>query len=66
VRDDGRIEKRSGFQRVFGQEIGADQQSSLLGDFGIGQQRPAHLFKAFQKELADLLVSLGEFTRDLV
>ena len=31
VRNDRRIEKRGGFQRVFGQEIGTDQEASLLG-----------------------------------
>ena len=33
MRHDGRIEQRRGFQRVFGQEIGADQESSLFGYF---------------------------------
>ena len=31
VRNDRRIEQGGGFQGVFGQEIGADQQSSLFG-----------------------------------
>jgi hypothetical protein len=38
----------------------------LLGDFLIRQQQLADLFKAFQKEFADLLVSLGEFSGDFV
>ena len=33
VRNDGGIEQRGGFQRVFGQEIGADQEPSLFGQF---------------------------------
>ncbi len=66
VRDDGGIEQRSGFQRVFGQEIGADQQSPLLGDFPIHPQQLADLLKSFQKEFADLFVALGEFSGDFV
>jgi hypothetical protein len=66
VRDDGGIEKRSGFQRVFGKEIGADQQSPLFGEFLIRQKHPADLFKAFQKEFVDLVVSLREFGGDFV
>ena len=42
-------------------EIGADQQLSLFGNFLIGQQEVADLFEAFQKGFVDLLVSLGEF-----
>ena len=64
VRDDGGIEQRSGFQGVFGQEIGADQQPPLFGEFLIGRQHLADLFKAFQKELADVLVALGELGGD--
>ena len=36
VRNDRRIEQRRGFQRVFGQEIGADQQPPLFGEFLTG------------------------------
>ena len=66
VRNDGRIEQRGGFQRVFGQEIGADQQLPLFGDFLIGRQQLADLFEAFQEELANLLVPLGEFGGDFI
>ena len=66
VRNDGRIEQGSGFQGVFGQEIGADQQPSLFGEFLIRRQRLADLFEAFQKEFADLLVPLGELSGDFV
>jgi hypothetical protein len=66
VRNDGWIEQGSGFQGVFGQEIGADQQSSLFGHILIRQQRLADLFEAFQKKIADLLVSLGEFSGDVL
>jgi hypothetical protein len=61
VRDDGRIEQGSGFQGEFANEIGADQQLSLFGNFPIGQQEVADLFESFQKGFVDLLVSLGEF-----
>ena len=66
VRDDGGIEQGRRFQGVFGQEIGADQQLSLFGEFLIGQQEVADLFESFQKEFADLLVALGEFGGDFV
>src|SRR5664279_4683994 len=66
VRNDGWIEQGSGFQGVLGQEIGADQESSLFGHFRIRQQRLADLFKAFEEGLADLLVPLGEFSGDFV
>jgi hypothetical protein len=61
VRNDGWIEQSSGFQGVFGQEIGADQESSLFGQSLIRQHQVADLFEAFQEEIANLLVSLGEF-----
>ncbi len=66
VRHDGRIEQGGGFQRVFGQEIGADQQPSLFGHFLIRRQRLADLFEAFQEDVADLLVPLGELGGDSV
>ena len=66
MRHDGGIEQRSGFQRVFGQEIGADQQSSLFGYVLIRRQRLADLFEALQEELADVLVALGELSGDFV
>ena len=66
VRNDGWIEQGSGFQGVFGQKIGADQQSPLFGQVLILRQPLADLFEAFQKELADLLVPLGEVGADLV
>ena len=33
VRNDGGIEQRRRFQRVFSQEVGADQQAPLFGKF---------------------------------
>ena len=66
VRDDGGIEQRSGFQRVFGQEIGADQQPSLFGEFLTERQHLADLFEAFQKKLADVLMPLGELGGDFI
>ena len=60
VRNDGGIEQRRGFQGVFGQEIGADQQPSWFGDLSSGGSMSADLFKAFQKELADILMPRGE------
>ena len=51
VRNDGRIEQRSGFQRIFGQEIGADQQPSLFGQFLIRQQQLATCSKRSRKSL---------------
>src|SRR6266571_7508189 len=59
VRHDRGIEQGSGFQRVFGQEIGTDQQPPLFGQSLIRQQQLANLFEAFQKQFADLPVSLG-------
>ncbi len=64
VRDDGGVEQRRGFQGVFSQEIGADQQPPRFGEFLTRGQHLADLFKAFQKELADLLVPLGELGGD--
>jgi hypothetical protein len=64
VRHDGGIEQRGGFQRVLGQEKGADQQPPLFGNIAIGRQQVVDLFKAFQKDCADLLVPLGEFGGD--
>src|ERR1035437_8325035 len=61
VWNDGWIEQSSGFQGVFGQEIGADLESSLFGQSLIRQHQVADLFEAFQEEIANLLVSLGEF-----
>ena len=58
VRNDRWIEQGSGFQGVFGEEIGADQEPSRFGQFRVRCQRLAHLFEAFQKELADVLVPL--------
>jgi hypothetical protein len=66
VRNDGWIEQGSGFQGVFGQEIGADQESSLFGHFLIRQYQLADLFEAFQEEIANVLVPLGEFGGDFV
>src|ERR1035437_9207268 len=66
VRNDGWIEQSSGFQGVFGQEIGADQESSLFGQSLIRQHQVADLFEAFQEEIANLLVSLGEFREDFL
>ncbi len=51
MRDDGRIEQRGGFQRVFGQKIGADQQLSLFGEVVTGRHQLADLFKAFQERV---------------
>jgi hypothetical protein len=65
VRNDGGIEQRGGFQRVFGQEIGADQEPPLFGEFH-PPPSVADLFKAFQKERADVLVPLGEFGGDFL
>src|ERR1700736_256728 len=66
VRNDGWIEQGSGFQGVFGQEIGSDQLAPLFGQVLIRQQPLPDLFEAFQKEFADLLVSLGEVSADFV
>ena len=65
VRNDGGIEQGRRFQRVFGQEIGSDQQPSCFGHFRIGRQRLADLFEALQEEIANLLVALGELSADL-
>ena len=46
VRDDGRIEQRGRFQRVFGQEIGAYQQAPLFGEVLARRQHIPHLLKA--------------------
>jgi hypothetical protein len=51
VRNDGRIEQRGGFERVFGEEIRADQQPSLFGDF-MPRRQIADLFKALEESLA--------------
>src|SRR5258708_17543747 len=56
MRHDGGIEQRSGFQRVFGEEIGPDQQLSLFGEGRIRQYHRADLFEPFSKELPDLLM----------
>jgi hypothetical protein len=61
VRDDGGIEQGCRFQGEFANEIGADQQLSLFGNFLIGQQEVSDLFESFQKGFVDLLVPLGEF-----
>jgi len=66
VRNDGWIEQGSGFQRVFGEEIGPDQESPLFGHFLMLQHQVANLFETFQKELANVLVSLREFSGDFV
>ena len=63
VRHDGGIEQRGRFQGVFGQEIGADQQPPLFGELPIRQEHVADLFKAFQKELADVLMPRARIRR---
>src|SRR5437870_3614612 len=66
VWNDGWIEEGCGFQGVFRQEIGPDQQSSFLGKVLIRRQGLAHLFEAFQEDFVYLLVPLAEFSADFV
>jgi hypothetical protein len=63
VRNDGRIEQGCRFQGEFANEIGTDQQLSLLGNFLIGQNEVVDLFEPFQKGSMELLVSLREFSK---
>src|ERR1700735_5266317 len=58
MRDDGGIEQGSGFERIFGQEIRADEQLSLLGDHLIGREGVAHQFESFEEDSADVLMPL--------
>jgi hypothetical protein len=66
VRDDGRIEQGCRFQREFANEIGTDQQLSLLGNFLVCQDEVADLFEPFQKGSVDVLMSLREFSEYLL
>ncbi len=66
VWNDGWIEKGSGFQRVFRQEVRSDQLLPLLGQLRIKRQGLTKLLKAFQEEFADLQVSEAEFSADFV
>jgi hypothetical protein len=62
MRDDGRIEESGGFQGVFSQEIGADQEASLLGHLHIPWNQFPDLFEAFQGAGVDLVVPAGELS----
>jgi hypothetical protein len=62
VRDDGRIEQGCRFQGEFANEIGTDQQLSLLGNFLICQDEVTDLFEPFQKGSVEVLMSLREFS----
>jgi hypothetical protein len=64
--DHGGIEQRGGFQRVFRQEIGADQEPSWFGNFPIRQHQVAHLFEALQEAMVNVRVPLGKFGGDFV
>ncbi len=66
VRDDGGIEQRRGFQRVFRQKVGADQEPSLFGHIPIRQHQAAHLFEAFQEAIVNVIVPLGKFSGDFI
>lgn len=66
VRNDGRIEYGRGFQRVFGQEVRADQQLPLLGKLSIARQQLANLVEAFEEKSMDTPMPLSEFGKYLV
>ena len=66
VRNDGGIEQGGGFEGVFGQEIGSDQQSPLFGQLLIGQYQSSRTCsKRSRKRLSNLLVPLGELSARL-
>ena len=66
VRNDGRIEERSGFQGIFGQEIGADQEASLFGKLRVREQHLAYLLKTLQKQSVYLLMTVAELGKDFI
>ena len=66
VRDNGGIEQRSGFQRIFGEETGADQQAPLIGYLLIERHQFAELFKSCAKDFVDVQVPLAEFSADFI
>jgi hypothetical protein len=63
MRNDGWIEQGRGLQGVFGQKIGADQEASLFGQLLIRPNRFADLLEAFQEQIPDSMVPLGELGR---
>ena len=47
MRNDARIEKGGGFQRILREEIRSNQPSSLLGQFPVRRDQMSELLKTF-------------------